>query len=464
MAEKQNHPAAEPLERSAQAAHFISGAVKTGKAMAGAAKGAAVGGPYGAVLGFAWENRKLVGQIIVAAVALMMIPIVILCMLPSVMFGGFGEAYAPGDPDNPILNSSTAILGTAASICESVDAILSEALQKVLRDIEKDFARSDVKEMELLNPFGDTIAFDAATLVSMYCAFKEGNLSDISLEDLEKLLRRYQGRLFGYTWEDETKVILSVDPETGELITQTEVCRVYTVTYRGDEVFSKQVFSLSEEQTALAKDYAANLHLFLTDESFGDSVPAAFRKNTRIDISGYYDPTTKNNLDLVVWAIEAEKNRWGYVLGTFGDVLDSSLFAYKLKKYPEGVGNYAAFITANWLGGRTSDCVGLIKGYSWLDIETLEVGYQTNGMPDIDEGAMYRYAREKGTIDTIPEIPGLAVWFDGHIGIYIGNGEVIEAKGTMYGVVRTQLTRGSWTHWLKIPYITYVTDDETRYS
>ncbi len=457
MAETEKHPAAEALETGAQAAQFVRGAVKTGKALAGAAKGAAAGGPYGAVLGFAWENRKLVGSIIIGATALLMLPIVILCMLPSVMFGGVGEAYAPGDPNTPILNSSTVILESANAICQSVDAILSEALNKVLRDIEKDFQRSDVTEMELINPFEGTVAFDAATLVSMYCASKDGTLSEISVKDLEKLLRRYQGRMFSYGWEDKTKVILTVDPETGELISQTEVCREYTVTYHGDDVFS-EVFSLTEEQKALAKDYASNLNLFLLDSPFADSIPGVFRKNVRIDISGYHDPTIKNNLDLVVWAQEAEKNRWGYVLGTFGHVLDSDLFAYKLKQYPDGVGKYASFITANWLGGRSADCVGLIKGYCWLNIETLEVGYQTNDMPDIDEGAMFRYAREKGTIDTIPEIPGLGVWFDGHIGIYIGNGEVIEAKGTMYGVVRTQLARGSWTHWLKIPYITYITD------
>ncbi len=35
---------------------------------------------------------------------------------------------------------------------------------------------------------------------------------------------------------------------------------------------------------------------------------------------------------------------------------------------------------------------------------------------------MFENAKVKGTIDTIPEVPGLAVWSDGHIGIYIGNG------------------------------------------
>ena len=76
-------------------------------------------------------------------------------------------------------------------------------------------------------------------------------------------------------------------------------------------------------------------------------------------------------------------------------------------------------------------------------------------MPDISANEMYHSATISGTIDTIPETPGLAVWHDGHIGVYIGNGEVVEAMGTRYGVVKTKLEGARWTHWLKIPYISY---------
>lgn len=57
--------------------------------------------------------------------------------------------------------------------------------------------------------------------------------------------------------------------------------------------------------------------------------------------------------------------------------------------------------------------------------------------------------------ECMPDIPGLAVWHDGHIGVYIGGGQVIEAMGTKYGVVKTELAGRGWTHWLKIPYINY---------
>ena len=76
-------------------------------------------------------------------------------------------------------------------------------------------------------------------------------------------------------------------------------------------------------------------------------------------------------------------------------------------------------------------------------------------MPDIGADAMYYNAQVKGTLDTMPETPGLAVWRSGHIGVYVGDGEVIEAMGTAYGVVRTQLAERSWTAWLEIPYISY---------
>jgi hypothetical protein len=181
--------------------------------------------------------------------------------------------------------------------------------------------------------------------------------------------------------------------------------------------------------------------------------------NTVLDISSFTDPSSKNNLDLVAYAEQAFEAGWGYVWGTYGNVLTDSLFSYKLEQYPDGVGNYEEFIRSNWLGGRTADCVGLIKGYGWLNPETLESEYGTNGMPDIGADSMYKSAAVSGSMDTMPDIPGLAVWKSGHIGIYIGNGKVIEAMGTKYGVVKTNLADRSWSAWLEIPYINYNTGE-----
>ena len=190
--------------------------------------------------------------------------------------------------------------------------------------------------------------------------------------------------------------------------------------------------------------------------SGGGSVTPGGTGDNAIDISGFVSPETKNNLDLAAYAIQAWENGWGYVWGTYGNVLSQSLFDYKLQQYPDGVGQYADFIRANWLNRRTADCVGLIKGYGWLNAETLSIEYGTNGMPDYGANQMYQSANESGSMDAMPEIVGLAVWKPGHIGVYIGGGYVIEAMGTRYGVVKTEVAGRGWSGWCKIPYIDYM--------
>ena len=49
---------------------------------------------------------------------------------------------------------------------------------------------------------------------------------------------------------------------------------------------------------------------------------------------------------------------------------------------------------------------------------------------------MFNAADESGDISDMPDIPGIGVWHNGHVGIYIGNDQVIQAMGTQYGVVR----------------------------
>ena len=188
---------------------------------------------------------------------------------------------------------------------------------------------------------------------------------------------------------------------------------------------------------------------FNGDYESGGSAPI------ELDVSMLTDPTTKNAADLVVYVTNAWNSGWGYVWGTYGQTLTSELLQYKLTQYPNGVGKYVDFIRANWLGRHTADCVGLIKGYGWLSTDTMTIDYGTHGMPDIGANEMFYNATRRGGIDTMPDTPGLAVWKSGHIGVYIGNGEVVEAMGTKYGVVKTQLEGRGWTHWLEVPGIEY---------
>ena len=93
----------------------------------------------------------------------------------------------------------------------------------------------------------------------------------------------------------------------------------------------------------------------------------------------------------------------------------------------------------------------------------MSIGYAENGMPDYGANQMYQAAvdagADHGLISTMPEVVGLAVWKDGHIGVYIGGGYVIEAMSTKKGVVKTQVEGRGWEGWCKIPYIEYLEGD-----
>ena len=68
---------------------------------------------------------------------------------------------------------------------------------------------------------------------------------------------------------------------------------------------------------------------------------------------------------------------------------------------------------------------------------------------------LYNLSTQKGLIENIPEVPGIAVYSNGELGIYIGNGKVIEAKDITQGVVETDIKQGGWTEWFYIPNINY---------
>lgn len=246
---------------------------------------------------------------------------------------------------------------------------------------------------------------------------------------------------------------------------------------RIDEAQALFIFGLSEHvgENGFADDLVSCFEEEQTDSELIDAVNSKFgtsievedfqnamasTRNAYINTSNYVDPSTKNNLDLVKWSEFAADKGWGYVWGTYGTVLSPDFLESKIIQYPDEVGGKEDFIRENWLGKRTADCVGLIKGYSWYDTASQMTILVSNGMPDIGADTMYENATEKGTIDTIPEIPGLAVWKEGHIGVYIGDGKVVEAYGTTSGVIRSELANGGWTHWLKIPYITYLEQED----
>lgn len=237
-----------------------------------------------------------------------------------------------------------------------------------------------------------------------------------------------------YFTENRTRTV-TVTNEEGEEVEQEQIYTV-SVPHSTETVYANLAAVLGREITAEKKEIIHDVYTKVAG-SGGDGYDGGYLRGSdpgvELDISAFTAPATKNAHDLAAYAIHAWKFGWGYVWGTYGNVLTEDLLAYKLQQYPDGVGQYEDFIRANWLGGRATDCVGLIKGYGWLDPNDLKIKYGTNGMPDIGANTMYRNATVKGSLDTMPDTPDLAVWMDGHIGVYIGGGEVVEASGTRKG-------------------------------
>lgn len=311
MAEN-NRPVAEPLQKTMQAAQAVRGAVKTGKAIAAAAKGAAAGGVWGAIGAFAWENRKFLTKVLIAATAVLMIPIIILCMLPSVIFGGFGDSHSAADPNTPILNSSVAIDSNLTQISTTVSTVLSERMTEVLQAIEDDYANCTADGKEIINPHESAPNFNANLFVGQYCAAKNEDYTTVSIADMESMLRQGKDKLYSYTKKEEQRSVetitetVTVDASTGEeTVTQTvtittENWIVYTVVYNGETYFADEVFHLTAEQKELADDYAYNLSLFLGDSMF-QGLPDGYTSITSLGNVRFTDGQTEvvyfNQLD-----------------------------------------------------------------------------------------------------------------------------------------------------------------------
>ena len=237
----------------------VHAAAKTGKAVANIAKGAATGGVHGAALATANNSKKW----IIALVALAMLPVLIIAMLPSIIFGSFsgdGTNSTNAIADDSVLAQNMMDLNTGIS------TVLSEGLVDVLSRIDTDFAASGCDSMEVNNPYGSDVVFNANYFISMYCASKDQDISSISLADMESILRANEDELYSFTYSDETRYVDGeIDPQTNQP-EQVAVCvRVYEVQYNGEAHFQDHVFALSDDQKLLASNYAQNLSILLGD-------------------------------------------------------------------------------------------------------------------------------------------------------------------------------------------------------
>ena len=175
-----------------------------------------------------------------------------------------------------------------------------------------------------------------------------------------------------YRLEERTDTATDV-LEDGTVVVQTTVYYV-AVPLPLETVYEKLAVWQGEPVTEEDKANAAHIYSMVVGSTGSDTFDGSYTpgggSGVELDASDLTNPTTKNAADLVAYVTNAWQSGWGYVWGTYGQVLTPELFQYKLIQYPEGVGQYADFIRGNWLGKHTADCVGLIKGYGWLDADT----------------------------------------------------------------------------------------------
>lgn len=165
---------------------------------------------------------------------------------------------------------------------------------------------------------------------------------------------------------------------------------------------------------------------------------------------------SKTAKGLVDWCQQFVGHPYWY--GTFGQKPTEALLMQKKRQF-DSIGQtihyqesrlptYRQHIRA---GKEVFDCVGLIQGYMWWNGQRIVYDAST----DVNANGMLNRAAVKGPIASMPDRPGLCVWFQNHIGVYVGNGMVVEARGFAHGVQLTRLSQRPWREWLECPYIAY---------
>jgi len=153
---------------------------------------------------------------------------------------------------------------------------------------------------------------------------------------------------------------------------------------------------------------------------------------------------------------QALSENWGYIWGMAGEKWTEAK-QKALEKTTDADRAQGRLYGSKWIGHMVADCSGL---FSWAFKQL--GGYMYHG-----SDTMYRkYCNNKGELkkgkrtDGGTLKPGTAVFvWNGtkysHVGLYVGDGTVIEAMGTMNGVCTSKVTAGKWTNWGELAGIDY---------
>ena len=162
----------------------------------------------------------------------------------------------------------------------------------------------------------------------------------------------------------------------------------------------------------------------------------------------------------VQWTQTKQTQKVNYMVSTYGTSWQKNSEAKQDKYYS------AALYGSKWIGHMVADCSGLFKwAFSQLGGS---IAHGSNSIWD-------RYCTAKGKLsagkrtDGKELLPGTAV-FTGtdsdkpHIGLYVGDGRVVEASGTQAGVVYSNVNAGKWKYWGELKNVEYSNQPEPQPS
>ena len=162
--------------------------------------------------------------------------------------------------------------------------------------------------------------------------------------------------------------------------------------------------------------------------------------------------------DLIEKFRYALNNGWGYIWGTAGVKWTKEKQA-ALEKTTDEDRAMGRKYGSKWIGHTVADCSGL---FSWAFKQL--GGYMYHGSNTMWD----KYCADKGELkkgkraDGKELLPGTAVFTRnkktgkrGHVGLYIGDGKVIEAKGAQNGVVQSKVTDAKWVNWGEMLRVDY---------
>ena len=140
-----------------------------------------------------------------------------------------------------------------------------------------------------------------------------------------------------YSEQELTREVESED-ENGETITETETDTAITPLSLSD-AYTNLSAELGREIMDEDKDNIKHIYAMIAGpmgvENYTGTYEIGGQRSVEIDLSTFSDPSTKNAHDLAAYAISAWQSGWGYVWGTYGQIMTEELFASKLQQYPE---------------------------------------------------------------------------------------------------------------------------------